>query len=69
MVQEKAKEENEKEIELKSTLEVVLPSASQIRSGALHYPNLGVKVNITKQTLFSFLMSKLEMRLCMTCFL
>ena len=52
MVQEEAREENEKEIESKASLEVVLSSVSQIHSCALHYPNLGAKVNITKSKLY-----------------
>ena len=64
MAQEKAKEENEifweiqeKEVKSKTTLP---PSVSQIYSCALHYPNLEVEVNINKQALFSFSMSKIR---------
>jgi len=38
----------------------VLPSVSQIYSCILHCPNLGVEINITKQALFSFSMSKIR---------
>jgi len=67
MAQEEAKEKNEiilefqhKEVESKTTLEVMLPSDSQIHFYALHYPILGVEVNIKKQALFSFSMSKIR---------
>ena len=67
MAQEEAKEKNEiilefqhKEVESKTTLEVMLPSDSQIHFYALHYPILGVEVNITKQALFSFSISKIR---------
>jgi len=54
----------ETEIESKSSLEVVLPIVSQIHFYALHCPISGVEGNTTKQVLFPFPMSKLEMRLC-----
>jgi len=55
MAQEEAKEEyeifleiQEKEVESKTTLKVLLPNDPQIYYCALHCPNLGVAVNITK---------------------
>jgi len=39
-------------------LEVILPIASHSHSYPLHCPSLGIKVNNTKQALFSFSMSK-----------
>ena len=67
MAQEEAKEEDEnfleiqeKELESKFTLDIVPPSVSQIHSCTLHSRNLEVEVNITKQALFSFLMSKIR---------
>jgi len=36
----------------------MLPYDLQIHSCALHWPNLGVEINITRQTLFSFSVSK-----------
>jgi len=60
MVQEEAQEENEKEVEPKPTLEVVLPNVSQIQSCAIHCPNLKIQVNITEQTLFSLSISKIR---------
>ena len=67
MAQEEAKEENEicleiqeKDIESKTTLEVIPPNDPQIHSSSLHCPNLGVEVNSTKQALFSFSMSKIR---------
>ena len=60
MGQEETKEENEKKIESRSTLEVELPIISQGNSYALHCPNLGIEINITKQTLFPFSISKIR---------
>jgi len=51
---------HEKEVESKTTLEVILLNDPQIDSCALHCPNLGVKVNITKQASLSFSMSKIR---------
>jgi len=65
VVQEDAKDANElistlkeKKVEIKSTLGVLLPIVYQIHSYALYYPNLEIEVNITKQALFSFSISK-----------
>jgi len=60
MVQEETNEENEKEVESKFTLEVVLPNVSQIYTRTLYCPNLGIKVKIIKEALFSFSMSKIR---------
>jgi len=67
MAQEEAKEDieifleiQEKEVESKTTLEVMLANEPQIHSCVLHYPILGVEANITKQALFSFSMSKIK---------
>jgi len=66
VVQEEAKEENEKEVESKFALKVVLPNISQIHSCALHCRILGVEVNITKKALFFHSQrAKLERRLYM----
>jgi len=50
----------EKVVESKTTLEVMLPTDSQTHSCALHFPNLGVKVNIINQALFSLSMSNIR---------
>ena len=68
IVQEEAKEKNEKEAEAKSTLEVELLVISRPHSYGLHRHNLRVEVKITEKALFSFLMTKSEMRPCMRCF-
>ena len=60
MAQEEDKEENEKKVESKSTLMVMLGRVSQIHSCVLHSPKLGVELNITKQALFSFSMSEIR---------
>ena len=66
MVHHETRQENEiifdheeKEVKSNSTLEVVLPTISQIYSYALNCPNLGILVNTTKEALLS-LMSKLR---------
>jgi len=41
-----------KDVELKTTLEVMLPNNPQIHYCALHCPNLGIEGNITKQVYF-----------------
>jgi len=50
----------EKKVELKPTLKALLPIVSQPHSCALYCPNLEIKVNIIKETLFTFLMRKLR---------
>ena len=60
MLQEETKEENEKEVESKSTLEVELCIISQAHSYALLCPNMGAEVNITKRALFLFSISKIR---------
>jgi len=66
-IQEEAKEEHEilldfeeKEVKSKSNLEVILPFVPQSHSYPLHFPNLRIEVNITKEAPFSFSMSKLR---------
>jgi len=61
MVQEEAKQENdilldpeEKEVESKPNLKVILLIIPQSHSCALHYPNLGIEVNITEEALLYF---------------
>jgi len=65
MVLEEMKEENEiildleeKKAKSKPTLEVVLSILSKTHLYAFHCLNLGIKVNITKQALVSFSVSK-----------
>jgi len=65
MVQEEAKEENEitldldeKAVKSKPTLEFILPIVPQSHFYPLHYTNFEIDVNITKQALFSFSLSK-----------
>ena len=60
MEHEEANQENEilldleqKEVESMPNLEVILPIASHSHSYPLHCPSLGIKVNNTKQALFS----------------
>ena len=52
VIQEEAKEANDKEIESKTTWEVVLLSIFQIHSCALHCPNLGVEVTSPSKLYF-----------------
>ena len=50
----------EKEVESNPNLEVILPIFPQSHSYPLHCPNLGIEVNITKEALRLFSMSKLS---------
>jgi len=66
MVQEETKKEKEifleiqeKGVESKTTLKVMIPNASQIHSWS-PLSQLGVAVSITKQALFSFSMTKIR---------
>ena len=45
---------------MKAKLEVVLPVVPQSHSYPLHYPNLGIEMNMTKDALLSFLVIKLR---------
>ena len=67
MIHKETKQENEillvlekKEVESMPNLEIMLPVVSQSHSYALHYPNLGIEMNNTKEALFSFSMSRLR---------
>jgi len=67
--QEEAKQENdilldlkEKEVKLKPHLEVMLHTIPQFHSYALHCPNLGIEVNITRKALLSLFNEKVKER-------